>query len=57
LKYLIIFCLVGLTLIYMGNYYDLKRQKITHAEYNRRFRFTYILVLIVIAILLYLRKR
>jgi hypothetical protein len=41
----------------MGNYYDLKRQKITHAEYNRRFRFTYILVLIVIAILLYLRKR
>lgn len=41
----------------MGNYFDYKRQRITHAEYNRRFRFSYILVLVVIAILVYLRKK
>jgi hypothetical protein len=49
--------LAGLALIYMGNYFDLKRERITHAEYNRRFRFLYILVLVVIAILLYFRKK
>jgi len=56
-KYLIVFCLVGLVLIYMGNYFDLKRHKITEKEYSRRTRFFIVLVFIIIAIITYLKKR
>jgi cell division protein FtsW (lipid II flippase) len=56
-KYLIIFVLIGLLLIFTGNYYDLQRNKINRKEYNRRNRFFIVLVFIVIAILLYIRKR
>jgi hypothetical protein len=56
-KYLIIFCLIGLSLIYIGNYFDLQRQKISRKEYDRRTRFFIILVFILIAIITYLRKK
>jgi uncharacterized membrane protein YidH (DUF202 family) len=56
-KYLIVFCLVGMVLIYMGNYFDLQRQKISRKEYDRRVRLSIILLFIVIAILVYLKKR
>jgi len=56
-KYLIVFCLVGMVLIYMGNYFDLQRQKISRKEYDRRVRLSVLLLFIVIAILVYLKKR
>jgi uncharacterized membrane protein YidH (DUF202 family) len=56
-KYLIVFCLVGMVLIYMGNYFDLQRQKINRKEYDRRVRLSIALLFIVIAILVYLKKR
>jgi len=56
-KYLIVFCLVGMVLIYMGNYFDLQRQKISRKEYDRRVRLSIALMFIVIAILVYLKKR
>jgi len=56
-KYLIVFCLVGLVLIYMGNYFDLQRQKISKKEYDRRTRFFIVLLFIIIAAITYLKKR
>jgi cell division protein FtsW (lipid II flippase) len=56
-KYLIVFCLVGMLLIYMGNYFDLQRQKISRKEYDRRIRFFIVLLFIIIAILTYIKKR
>jgi uncharacterized membrane protein YidH (DUF202 family) len=56
-KYLIVFCLVGMVLIYMGNYFDLQRQKISRKEYDRRTRLSVLLLFIVIAVLAFLRKR
>ncbi|SEA69026.1 hypothetical protein SAMN05443550_104370 [Pedobacter hartonius] len=56
-KYLIVFCLIGMVLIYMGNYFDLQRQKISRKEYDRRVRLSVLLLFIVIAILVYLKKR
>jgi len=56
-KYLIVFCLVGLVLIYMGNYFDLQRQKISKKEYDRRTRFFIVLLFIIIAAVTYLKKR
>jgi len=56
-KYLIVFCLVGMVLIYMGNYFDLQRQKISRKEYERRIRFFIVLLFIIVAILTYLKKR
>jgi hypothetical protein len=46
-----------LMLIYMGNHFDLQRQRITKKEYDRRIRFFIVLVFIIIAIVCYLRKR
>lgn len=56
-KYLIIFSLVGLMLVYLGNYFDLQRQKISKKEYDRRSRFFIVLVFILIAILVYFKKK
>jgi len=56
-KYLIIFILIGLILIFTGNYFDLQRHKINNKEYNRRNRFFIVLVFIVIGLLLYFRKK
>ena len=56
-KYLIIFCLAGMLLIYAGNYIDLQRQKISKKEYDRRIRIFIVLLFIIIAVLTYLRKR
>jgi len=56
-KYLIVFCLIGMVLIYMGNYFDLQRQKISRKEYDRRIRFFIVLLFIIIAILTYIKKR
>jgi cell division protein FtsW (lipid II flippase) len=56
-KYLIVFCLVGMLLIYMGNYFDLQRQKISRKEYDRRIRFFIVLLFIIVAILTYIKKR
>lgn len=56
-KYLIVFCLVGMVLIYMGNYFDLQRGKISRKEYDRRIRFFIILLFVIIAVLTYLSKR
>ncbi|MCX2483900.1 hypothetical protein [Pedobacter sp. MR2016-24] len=46
-----------MVLIYMGNYFDLQRQKISRKEYERRIRFFIVLLFIIIAILTYLKKR
>ena len=56
-KYLIVFCLVGMVLIYMGNYFDLQRAKITRKEYDRRVRLSVLLLFIVIAILVWIKRR
>jgi cell division protein FtsW (lipid II flippase) len=56
-KYLIIFCLVGLMLVYAGNYFDYQRQKISRKEYDRRTRFFILLVFLCIAIVVYLKKK
>jgi len=56
-KYLIVFCLVGMLLIYMGNYFDLQRQKISRKEYDRRIRFFILLLFILVAVLSYLKKK
>jgi hypothetical protein len=56
-KYLIVFCLIGALLIYLGNYFDLQREKITRKEYDRRVRLSILLLFIVIAVLAYLRKK
>ncbi|MBB6502934.1 hypothetical protein [Pedobacter cryoconitis] len=44
-------------LIYMGNYFDLQRQKISKKEYDRRVRLFIVLLFIVIAVLTYLKRR
>jgi len=56
-KYLIVFILIGMLLIYLGNYFDLQREKISRKEYDRRIRFFIILIFIVIAALTYLSKK
>lgn len=56
-KYLIVFCLVGMLLIYLGNYFDVQRQKISRKEYDRRIRFFIVLLFIIVAILTYIKKR
>ncbi|WP_158798036.1 hypothetical protein [Pedobacter sp. L105] len=56
-KYLIVFCLIGLLLIYLGNYFDLQREKISRKEYDRRIRFFILLIFIIIAALAYMRRR
>ncbi|RAJ23113.1 hypothetical protein LY11_04551 [Pedobacter cryoconitis] len=44
-------------LIYLGNYFDLQRQKINKKEYDRRVRLFIVLIFIIIAVLTYLKKR
>ncbi|MET4142947.1 hypothetical protein ABIB30_005363 [Pedobacter sp. UYP1] len=44
-------------LIYLGNYFDLQRQKINKNEYDRRVRLFIVLIFIIIAVLTYLKKR
>ncbi|WP_348621216.1 hypothetical protein [Pedobacter lusitanus] len=44
-------------LIYLGNYFDLQRQKISKKEYDRRIRIFIVLLFIIIAVLVYLKKR
>lgn len=56
-KYLIVFFLVGLMLIFMGNYFDFQREKINKKEYDRRTRLTIALVFIAIAIVVYLKRK
>ncbi|WP_158622652.1 hypothetical protein [Pedobacter sp. KBW06] len=56
-KYLIIFFIVVLSLIYFGNYLDYKNNKMDRAEYNRRVRLFFFLVVIIFAIVVWLRKR
>jgi len=56
-KFLIVFCLVGLVLIYMGNYFDLQRHKISRKEYDRRIRFFVVLLFIIVAAITWLKKR
>ncbi|WP_342332557.1 hypothetical protein [Pedobacter sp. FW305-3-2-15-E-R2A2] len=56
-KYLIIFFIVVLSLIYIGNYIDYRNNKMNSAEYNRRVRIFFFLVVLIIAIVVWLRKR
>ncbi|HEY0175945.1 MAG TPA: hypothetical protein VGC08_06180 [Pedobacter sp.] len=56
-KYLIVFCLIGMVLIYLGNYFDLQREKISRKEYDRRTRLSILLLFIVVAVLAYLRRK
>ena len=56
-KYLLIFVIVGMVLIYMGNYFDLQRDKISRKEYDRRIRFFIVLLFIIVAILVYIKRR
>ncbi len=56
-KYLVIFFVLVLGLIYVGNYIDLKNQKISKKEYDRRIKFFIILFFIVVGILVWLKRR
>ncbi|WP_157262985.1 hypothetical protein [Pedobacter steynii] len=56
-KYLIIFFIVVLSLIYFGNYLDYKNNKMSSKEYDRRVRLFFALVIIIFAIIVWLRKR
>jgi uncharacterized membrane protein YdjX (TVP38/TMEM64 family) len=54
-KFLIIFFLVVLVIIYIGNYIDYRNNKITRKEFERRIRFFIALVFIMIFIVMYIR--
>lgn len=56
-KYLLIFVIVGMVFIYLGNYFDLQREKISRKEYDRRIRFFIVLLFIIAAILVYIKRR
>ncbi|WP_432713029.1 hypothetical protein [Pedobacter sp.] len=56
-KILIVLVLLGLMLIFAGNYMDVRRGKISKKEYDRRSRFFIVLVFIAIAIFVYFKKR
>lgn len=56
-KYLVIFFIVVLGLIYIGNQIDLKNQKISKKEYDRRIRLFIALIFIVIGILVWIKRR
>ncbi len=56
-KFLVIFFVVVLGFIYVGNYIDLKNDKINKKEYNRRIRFFIVLVFILIGILIWIKRR
>lgn len=55
-KFLIIFFLVVLAVIYIGNYIDYRNNKITRKEFERRIRFFIALIFIMIFILVYIRR-
>lgn len=57
LKYLIIICGIFLGIIYFGNYIDYRNNKISKNEYDRRIKLFIVLVIIVILVALWLRKR
>ncbi|WP_442591672.1 hypothetical protein ACSBL2_10645 [Pedobacter sp. AW31-3R] len=46
-----------MVLIYMGNYFDLQRNKISQKEYDRRSRLSILLLFIIIAVLAYLKRK
>lgn len=56
-KYLVIFFVFVLGLIYIGNYIDLKNQKISKKEYDRRIRFFIVLIFMVLGILVWIKRR
>lgn|GEM_PF-1909843 len=56
-KYLVIFFVIVLGLIYIGNQIDLRNQKISKKEYDRRIRFFIVLIFIVIGILVWIKRR
>lgn len=56
-KYLVIFFVLILGLIYLGNYIDLKNQKISKKEYDRRIRLFIVLLLIILGILIWIKRR
>jgi len=56
-KFLIVFFLIVLGLIYFGNYIDYRNQKISTNEYNRRIRLFFVLIFIFIGILIWFKKR
>lgn len=56
-KFLVIFFVVVLGFIYVGNYIDLKNHKINKKEYSRRIRFFIVLIFILIGILVWIKRR
>lgn len=56
-KFLLVVCIIGMGLIYLGNYLDLRRNKISRKEYDRRIRIFVVLGFILLAIVVYLKKR
>lgn len=56
-KYLIIFFIVVLSLIQFGNYLDFKNHKINKKEYDRRVRLFIALAFIIVAVLVWFKKR
>ncbi|WP_169304321.1 hypothetical protein [Pedobacter frigoris] len=56
-KFLIVIFILVLALIYFGNYLDYKKQRINKKEYDRRVRLFIALILIIIALLVWLKKR
>ena len=56
-RFLVIIILIFLGVVYFGNYLDLKKQLITKQEYDRRVRLFVLLVFLLIAIAVWLKKR
>ena len=57
LKFLVIVVGIFLGVIYFGNYIDYRNNKISRNEYDKRIKLFIILVIIIILIALWLRKR
>ena len=56
-KFLIVILILVLALIYFGNYIDYRKQHISRKEYDRRIRLFIALIFVVIAILVWLKRR
>ncbi|SMD10620.1 hypothetical protein SAMN04488101_113135 [Pedobacter nyackensis] len=56
-KYLVIFFVIVLSLIYIGNRIDLGNQNISKKEYDRRTKLFLVLILISIGILVWIKRR
>jgi len=56
-KYLVIFFVIVLSLIYIGIRIDLGNRNISKKEYDRRIKLFLVLILIAIGILVWIKRR